>query len=150
MANENNLFSLEDFLAANQAKKLGSLDYLHAIFKLAGLPIDLVFCFIKLLAPKFKVVNGLVFLSETFDVDIYNRYISDGESEIQLWINLVEVTGVFEEIEEHDAIRLADEIVKIWNLKLVSDDIHGIGRARVIHNKEDGEVFVTIDNIKVK
>jgi hypothetical protein len=147
MAQEKNLFSLEDFLSANSAKSLGEFDYLHALFKLADLPIDLVFCFIKLLMPEFKLIDGLVFLGEFFETDTYNRYLLEGKStsETQLWINLVEITGVFEEIDEKDAIRLANSIVEMWNLKLCSEASQGAGSARLIHDKEEGEVFVTID-----
>ncbi len=147
MSKENNLFSLEDFLSANPVKSLGAIDYLHALFKLADLPIDLVFCFIKLLIPEFKLIDGLVFLSESFEADTYDRYLLEGKStsEIQLWINLVEVTGVFEGIDEQDAIRLANAIVDAWNLKLGSEAVQAAGSARVIHDKEEGEIFVTID-----
>lgn len=150
MAKENNLFSLEDFLSQNSAKSLGEIDYIHALFKLADLPIDLVFCFIKLLMPEFKLIDGLVFLSESFETDTYNRYLLEGKStsETQLWINLVEVTGVFEEIYEQDAIRLANTIVDMWNLKLGSESGQGAGSARLIHDKEEGEVFVTIDQFE--
>lgn len=145
MDNEN-LFSLDEFLSVNQPKKLSEVDYLHAIFKLAGLPIDLLLCFIKLLMPEFKVFDGLVFLNTSFDLNAYKIYLLEGKSigEIQLWINLVEITGVFEDIEEDDAVQLANAIVDIWNLQL-DKDIIGLGKARVIHSKEEGEVFVTID-----
>lgn len=147
MAKENNLFSLKDFLTANPEKSLCAIDYLHALFKLTDLPIDLAFCFIKLLMPEFKIVDGLVFLSETFETDTYNRYLLEekNKSEIQLWINLVEVTGVFDGIDEKNAIRLSKAIVDAWNLKLRNEAIQGKGSARVIHDKEEGEIFVTID-----
>jgi len=142
-----NLFSLKEFLLANQPKKLSEIDYIHALYKLIDLPIDLLFCFIKLLMPEFKVVDGLVFLSESFDSNTYKTYLSEDKSnsETQLWINLIEITGVFEEIDEDDAIRLANAIADMWNLKLESNVVSGLGNARVIHDKEEGEVFVTID-----
>ena len=59
---------------------LRSTDYLHLLFKLSNLPIDLALCFIKLLMPKFRVVDGLIFLDGTFDIHTYNEYLSKGLS----------------------------------------------------------------------
>ena len=81
---------------------LGSTDYLHSLFKLSDLPIDLVLCFIKLLMPKFKVVDGLIFLDETFNIHTYNKYLSEGlsKNETQYWMNILEITGILKKIEE--------------------------------------------------
>ena len=148
MTSDKSLFSLDDFLAANKGQKLGAIDYLHAQFKLADLSIDLVFCFIKMLMPEFRVVDGLVFLDGSFDADTYNRFLREGKngSEIQLWTNLFEITGVFEKIEEQEAIFLANAVARMWNLKLVDEVVQGAGKARVID--DEGEVFVTIDQVE--
>jgi hypothetical protein len=146
--NDNNyLFSLTDFLSANPEKQLGSIDYLHAVFKLAPLPTDLIFCFTKLFIPEFKLIDGFVFLEEFFDYNTYNSYLLEGKSksEVQLWLNLIEVTGIFEALDFEDATQLASLITQMWNWKLDNNTTKGLGRARVIYDEEEGEVFITID-----
>ncbi len=149
MINKCNLFTLEDFLLANKPKKLTEIDYVHAVYKLADLPIDLFFCFTKLLIPEIRIIEGSIFLDEYFDLDTYKLYLSEGKSssEIQLWMNLIEITGVFEGVKENEAVRIAHTIIEAWNLKLQKavDNEKGMGKARVIHDQENGEVFVTID-----
>jgi len=141
------LFYLKDFLIANKHKNLSEVDYIHAIFKLAELPTDLLFCFLKLLAPDFKVVNGLVFLSESFIREDFDAFISLGKdaSEIQLWLNLIEITGIFENLNEDDALQVGNSIAEIWNLKLQNEKLVAVGKARVIHEVDDGEIYITID-----
>jgi hypothetical protein len=142
------VFSLSRFLAANPDKNLSSIDYLHAVFKLYELPDDFLLCMARLFSPDFIIVDGLVFLSEKFELDTYKKCLDEGKSpsEIQLWLNLIEVTGLFEGIEVENALSLAHSIETMWNQKIRShDDNEAKGVARVIYEKDDGEIFVTID-----
>ncbi|NQY51853.1 MAG: hypothetical protein HRT91_04115 [Piscirickettsiaceae bacterium] len=106
MNNNKKLFSLEDFLNAynkfDPTNNLGSTDYIYALFKLSNLPIDLTLCYIKLLTPKFRVVDGLIFLDETFNIHTYNEYPSKGlsKNEIQYWINIPAITDILEKTKE--------------------------------------------------
>jgi len=147
MDRNKNFFSFSEFISANPDKNLNSIDYLHAIFKLSNLHDDLIYSFMDLFFPKFKIINNLVFLEECFDIDTYKKYQDEGKenSEIQLWINLLEITGIFENLDEESALKMSNTIAKIWNLKLEREHNDALGRARAIHDKELGEVFVTID-----
>lgn len=147
MTNKDNNFSLAEFLSANPGKNLGPTDYVHVQFLASNYHIDLAFCFIEFLAPKFRVVDGLIFLNETFDEDRYKEYVRTGKStdEIQLWLNLHEITGIFNDIDEDDAMRMATKISEMWNMKIDSEFNGELGKARAMHDKELGEVYVTID-----
>uniref|UniRef100_UPI0039C94785 hypothetical protein n=1 Tax=Leptospira interrogans TaxID=173 RepID=UPI0039C94785 len=72
-----NNFTFADFLTANQNKKLGQFDYLHAIFTLSELPADLIKSFSQLFWPNYKLVDGFIFLEETFDQVRYEKYFAE-------------------------------------------------------------------------
>lgn len=142
-----NSFTLNSFLNANSDKKLDSVDYIHAIFHLNGLPIDFVLCVTQLTSPDFKVVDGAFFLAEQFDMDEYKTHLSEGRSEreCQTWMNLIELTGVFDTPEAEKVLKLAHIIMEAWNIKLANELVRATGEARVIHDKDTEEVFITID-----
>ena len=145
--NDAGVFTFDSFLKSNPGKNLNSFDYVHAIFNINNLPIDLACCFMRLVYPEFKVVNGLAFLSEQFDFDLYKQYLSDGKDErdCQKWLNLIEVTGVFSGVEISIALELAKALAELWNLKLEKELVKGCGTSRVIFDSVMGEVFITID-----
>lgn len=86
-------------------------------------------------------------MSESFDLEVYNNYLSEGKSkkEIQFWLNLIEITSVFDGISIDDSVKLAISVTQMWNLKLNSEIPMDESKARVIHDKEEDEVFITID-----
>jgi hypothetical protein len=144
---EGKFFTLAQFIAANPGKKLYSVDYLHAAFKLLQLPSDVALSFAKFFVPKFTVVDALIFLDEVFDLTKYQSYLSDGRTkeEAQFWLNLLEITGIFNDnLSEEEAVRLASSVVYIWNLKIAHEFSGSTSKARVIHDRAEGEVFVTI------
>ena len=144
---KNSLFSKIEFLDANKGKNLNFSDYLHAIFKLGGLPLDLVFSIKSLFSPEFQLIDNSVFLTEIFSQEVYDDHVKSGESlnSIQFWMNLLEITAIFEDITVDDAIKIATDIIHLWNLKLA--DQYGIscGCARMLHDEETDEVFIVID-----
>ena len=150
MSNDNEIFTLSDFLAANPGKKLGVSDYLHAVFKIGALPIDVLLSFVRFFWPAFDVVDGRIYLSESFDSAKKSEYLADGKdlNEVQLWLNLTEITGIFEDIELGDAQKIATIIAQIWNGKILSEIGNVEDSARVIFEEDEGEVFVTIDRVK--
>ena len=147
MAASERFFSFNDFLSANKNKKINEVDYLHAAFKIKELHPDILICFIRLLFPDFKVVDDRVFVDSHFDQSVYDQYVSENlsGSRIQFWINLVEITCIFEDMDIQSAINIGSEIVKAWNVKIKHQANIGYGVARLIHDQEAEEVYITID-----
>lgn len=147
MPDNNELFNLADYVAANPDKKLNVTDYLHAVFKMGALPIDVLLSFVKFFWPALDVVDGRIYLSESFDSVKYSEHLANGRGldEVQLWLNLTEITGIFEDVDINDALEIASIIAKIWNEKIRSEIGSIKDSARVIFEEDEGEVFVTID-----
>jgi len=147
MITKSEVFSYEEFVKANAEKRVGELEYIHGIFKLANLPLDIVFALASLFSPKLDIEDGRLFLSERFDRDKYFQYLSEGKSkrESQLWLNLIEISGIFEDMDFDLAIQLGNLISDMWNAKIKCNGMENFGHARVIIEEEYGEVFVTID-----
>lgn len=143
-------FSLEAFKAMTSKTNVDSTDYLHAIFQSMNLPIDILICFSKFFYPSFSIIDNRVFLSESLNLDNYNKAIKTGSShaEVQFWSNLTEITGIFETIKLDDAEKVALIIVNTWNQKINNEYSNVKSRARVIIEKDLDEVFVTIDEHK--
>lgn len=141
------LFSFKDFLKSNDNKDLNYLDYLQAVFKVGDLPTDIIFSFFDMMSPTFTVIDDHLFIKEFFVQDEYNEYLSQGKNkdEIQFWLNLVEITGVFESIDLSEAMNLARSLKKMWNCKIQSEELSMYGNARIIEDIDNSEIFITID-----
>lgn len=139
-------FDFPSFTAANPPGSVSGLDYVHTVYKAHGLVYDFVFHFAKLFFPDFRVVGGGVFVSELFSDEEYGDLLSKGKAihEIQFWINLLEITGMFDDIDVDQAAELAKLIVDGWNVKLQREFGDVSVPARVMCDDETGEVFVTI------
>ncbi|KWI50648.1 hypothetical protein WT72_26270 [Burkholderia pseudomultivorans] len=135
----------EDFVKANNGK-FSVLDFLHAIFAKVRLPQDFVLCMSRLFAPQMIVFDGVIVIADWFDEARYNEYRSDGMSpqQVQPWINMVELTDVFQGISVDKAKELAALVVRIWNDRIRQDFPGEAVKARVIVEEDAGEVFVTI------
>ncbi|WP_174968248.1 hypothetical protein [Burkholderia lata] len=144
--NNSKPFDFASFLSVNQHGSFSGLDYVHVVYKDRGLVYDFLFHFGKLFLPDFKVVDGAIFVSELFRDEEYKRLLSDGKAshEIQFWINLLEITGMFDDIDTDQAAELAKLIVDGWNAKLQREFGDVSVPARVLCDDELGEVFVTI------
>jgi len=144
--NDSKSFDFKSFVAANVGRHVSGFDYLHTEYKALGLATDFILYFVKLCWPDFKVVDGLVYLSEMFDPERYKTFLSEGRSstEVQFWMNLLEITGLFDELSIDDAMLIAEALAESWNSKMSAEFDSVLTPARAIRDKETGEVFVTI------
>ncbi|TCW85637.1 hypothetical protein C5O80_10750 [Burkholderia sp. SRS-46] len=139
-------FDFASFVSVNSPASVSGFDYVHTVYKCHALDYDFLFHFGKMFFPDFKVVDGAVFVSELFDDEKYKRMLGGGDviREIQFWINLLEITGMFDDIDTDQAVELANLIVDGWNAKLQREFGEVSVPARVLCDDELGEVFVTI------
>lgn len=139
-------FDFNSFVSANTGQIVTGFDYLHAVYKAHELHVDFISYFTKLFWPDFKVVNGLVFVAELFNTERYQELLNErrGLSEAQFWMNLLEVTGLFDELTTDEAMPIAESLVASWNSKMNSEFGSVSVPARAIRDDETGEVFVTI------
>jgi len=147
---DNLLFNFEEFIVANRPCKVSKFDYLHAVYKSQNLHEDFIVCFCKLMWPDFKSVDGVIFVSELFNEEYYQELRASDKpiTEIQFWVNLLEITGIFDEISTEQALLIAKIIVESWNVKLKSE--YGIALARWLRDEETNEVFITLGEINYK
>lgn len=140
------LFSFEAFRSANPKKRLGGYDYLQTISAAAALPADFIVWFSRLFSPRFILVDGTVFIDSLFEAQRYEELRRNGKSleEAQFWMNLLEVTGLFDQLTVSQAERLAETIVDAWNMRLDKEFPLSTHKARFIHDQETNEVFVVI------
>lgn len=143
---DNKLFDFKSFVSANAERHVSSLDYLHTVYKAHELSVDFILYFTKLFWPDFKVVDGLVYLSDLFESKRYQNLLADGKKSIeaQFWLNLIEITGLFDGLSTDDAIFIAESLAASWNSKMTSEFGTLLTPARAIHDGGTGEVFVTI------
>jgi len=142
----NKPFDFEMFASANVGHNISGYDYLHSAYKSQELAADFILWFTRLFCPVFKIVDGNVFISEMFDTVRYQELMRDGHSstQAQFWLNLLEITGLFDELSTEQAKELAESLADSWNSKLNKEFGVGSTLARTICDEETGEVFVTI------
>lgn len=137
---------LLSFKAANFPKHFSCIDYVHAIYEINNMPADLAVCMARLYWPEFKVVNGVVYIAELhferYEQDLQNSAISSSGS--QFWINLLEITGVFDNLSFDEAMEIAQAMANTWNAKLTAEFGPSAALARAISDDDTNEVFVTI------
>ena len=143
-ASESNSF--ERFEMANAPKRVTGADYVHSIYKALNLPADFVLWFSRLLWPSLLIVDGNVFVADLFETQRYEVLRQEGHSasSAQFWSNLLEITGVFDDIAEPLALEFAQNVAAAWNCKIAMECADGAGRARVVHDKTTDEIFVSI------
>lgn len=143
---KNKSFDFASFVSANAGCDVSGFDYLHAVYKAQSLPADFILWFAKLFCPEFKVVDGMVFVSELFEAGRYQELLNDGRSpeEAQFWMSLLEITGLFDDLSCDEAMVIAEALVKSWNLKLNLEFGVSSMLARAIRDDDTREVFVTI------
>lgn len=139
-------FDFISFVKSNEGHPLSSLDYLHAVYKASELHEDFIFYIAKMFRPDFKILEGNVYVSELFDSERYNEMLGEkmGPDDVQFWMNLLEITGLFDNLSVTTAKFFADVLATSWNTKMATDFGHILKPARVICNDGEGEVFITI------
>lgn len=140
------LFSYHDFIEANDNVKVSRFDYLRSIYKVAELPTDFLLCFARLFSPEYIIVGGKVIVMELFDPNNFEDLLNKGHSvsSAQFWTNLIEITGLFDELTTSNALELAEIIVNMWNIKLIKEFGTIVDEARVIHDSDSEEIFIVI------
>ncbi|WP_040508356.1 hypothetical protein [Leptospira wolffii] len=140
-------FDFASFVSANSSHYVSGFDYLQIVYKSNSLHTDFIFWFSKLFWPDFKIIDGKVFLQELFDQKYYDELIGAGENDddIQFWMNLLELTGLFDDLPLGQAIDVSKSLVQCWNSKLSIDGIVSV-RARAIFEEDTEELFITIDD----
>lgn len=143
---ENKPFDFASFRAANKERNVSGLDYLHAVYKSQNLPADFVLWLSKLFKPDFKLLGSLAFVTELFDDARYQELLGNGQrpDQAQYWMNLLEITGMFDNLTVNQASTLAERIAESWNLALTNQFGVEQALARVIVDDDTDEVFVTI------
>lgn len=143
---DNKSFDFNSFVAANEGQHVTGFDYLHTLYKSHGLAADFVLYFTKLFWPDFKVIDGLVYLSEMFEPERYRSLLDEGRksTEAQYWMNLLEITGLFDELPTDDAMFIAEALAASWNSKMIIEFGSTLMPARAIRDIETDEIFVTI------
>ena len=139
-------FDFASFRATNKERNVSGLDYLHAIYKSQDLPADFALWFSKLFKPDFKILGGMAFVAELFDEARYQELLGNGQrpDQAQYWLNLLEITGLFDNLTFEQASTLAERIAESWNLALTNQFGVQQALARVIVDGDTDEVFVTI------
>ena len=143
---DNKPFDFASFVSANVGRIVSGFDYLHAVYKSQGLAADFILWFARLFWPDFKTVDGIIFVSELFSAERYQELLSNGHSttQAQFWMNLLEITGLFDDLPTDQAMVIAESLAGSWNSKLQKELGISSTLARAIYDEETGEVFVTI------
>ncbi|WP_109484167.1 hypothetical protein [Paraburkholderia sp. C35] len=135
----------EDFVKANNGK-FSVLDFIHAVSAKVTLPQDFALCMGSLFAPDLAKFDNVIVITEWFDEARFQEYRSDGMSaeQAQAWVNMVELTDIFQGISFDKAKELAEFIVRLWNERIGHKFPKEAAVARVILEVTSEEVFVTI------
>lgn len=62
----------------------------------------------------------------------------------QFWVNLLEITGVFDKLSFDQAMEVAVIVSESWNSKILKEFGAEHALARYILDEDTGEIFVTI------
>ena len=145
-----NHYSFDEFCAANAEKVVSGLDYVRSIYKSLALPADFVVLFSRIYKPELRLEQGYVFIADLFDGARFADLLqSSGKLSLaQYWMNLLEVTGLFDGLSIEQATGVAHDIADAWNSRINSACPDALGRASVIHDQSNGEVFVTVGRIE--
>lgn len=140
------------FQEANSTRKVGQLDYVGYIYKSRALPGDFLIAMSTLFKPKFCERDGHLFVSDLFDEERLSDFLRKGltVTVAQYWMNLLEISGLFDGLTTEQATKLANDIKDCWNLEIERHFANLSGRASVVYEEELREVFVSIGTAPVQ
>jgi hypothetical protein len=135
----------DNFVEANSGR-FSTLDFIHAVFSKVALPQDFALCMGHLFAPQMVMFDDVVVIAEWFDEARYQEYRRNGmkPDQAQAWINMVELTEIFQGISFGKAKKLAVFIAGSWNERIREKFPDEPTTASVISEGDSEEVFVTI------
>jgi hypothetical protein len=135
----------DDFVKANNGR-FSALDFIHAVTAKVALPPDFALCMARLFAPTMTIFDNVIIVAEWFDEARYHEYRRSGmkPEQAQAWVNMVELTDIFQGISFDQAQQLAAIITELWNGKLSQNFPHSTTKASAIFEEDSGEVFVTV------
>ena len=107
---------------------------------------DFIVHFAKMFWPDFKIIDDLVYLADNHALTYWDEMKENNytTAERQFYWNLVEITGIFEELSNEEAMSFAETLAKCWNAKMVADFGEVPTPARAFFEEEYDEVYVTI------
>ena len=113
-------FTYAQFVAANPGRQNSSFDYLHGLISQGCLDggglLQLVECF----NPQFIKQSSIICIGSLYSEAKHASLVDKGLgiSEIEYWMNLVEVDSIFEGIEQRTKESLINAMVRGWERSL--------------------------------
>jgi|GEM_PF-6602450 len=142
------MFSKVDFINANKEKTLNTLDYLHALYKFENIHDDLFDGLIELMNPELEIKDNMLFIKSIFNAEKYANFVDEGlhNKDIQYWMNLIEITSIFEGINVKTAENLGKIIISILNNKITHQFSEISVKAILINEEDKNEIYITIQS----
>jgi len=134
------------FIKVNEGRSLSKFEYLYMVMRTNTISNDFYLFFSRLFHPNVVVKEGSYFIEENFDGDRYQEYIAQGQtsSEVAEWLNLVEITALFEDMSYEEAGALSMVVSDCWNATLVREFPESGFISKVIFEEEFGGIYVTL------
>jgi len=139
------VFSIEEFKSVNT--NVNVFDYIHAVFSNENIAADLVLAIDSIFRPNFKVVNGVLFVEELYSPEKHEflESANKSNSEISYWVNLIDLTSVFEGVDFKLVLSIAEKIKASWNTELSRSYFGCNVQAALIEEVELGEIYLTLE-----
>lgn len=139
------MFSIEEFKSVNT--NVNVFDYIHALFSNENIAPDLVLAIDSILRPKFKEVHGVLFVEELYSPEKHESLENANKSncEISYWVNLIDLTSVFEGVDFQVVLSIAEKMKASWNTELNRNYCRYNVQASLIKEAETGEIYLTLE-----
>jgi len=137
--------SREEMKAAN-GDGFDAADYVHYALNTAGLGEDFVLALTDLLNPTFVEGDGRLLVESVGAPARYATYCKQGmvPAEAEYWANLTLISELLTDLDAPQAKRLAQIFLWSWQNALTAQHPSATQVARILEDKQEGEVFVTV------
>lgn len=124
-------------------------DYLHGIQSTSVLKGDFYLALFALIWPEFSKVDELIYLTEEITGHKLQKYIDEGYDnyELEYWINLVNLDGIIPGLTDETYSVIGKILESTWSDKLKKDFPEKFFKTQYIFEEEDGEHFITFNQI---
>jgi hypothetical protein len=139
------VFSIEEFKSVNT--NVNVFDYIHALYSNEKIAADLVLAIDSIFRPKFKAVHGILFVEELYSSEKHESLenANKSNSEISYWVNLIDLTSVFEGVDFKVVLSIAEKMKASWNTELNRGYSGYNVQASLIAEAEPGEIYLTLE-----
>ena len=133
----------KEWLTVNSSR-FSQYDYIHGQITQYDVPADIVTVVSKIVWPEFLILGECIFIKDIFNNDKYQSLVNASYSvrDIEYWMNLVNISGMFGEGNESEAAEFCVILKSTWKIKFMLEHPSLVADVEIVDDDGDGFIYL--------